>query len=89
MARARGMIGLNFKDFDALILPHCSSVHTWFMKQPLDLIFVNFTGQMLKMETEAQPWHIFFGPSGSETVIELPPATLCGIPIKMNDVLSW
>ena len=88
-ARARGMIGLSFDHFDGLILPECSSVHTWFMNQPLDLIFVGGAGITLKIEIEAGPWRFFFGPEGTKTVIELPAATLYGIPLERGDILSW
>jgi len=55
VARARGMIGLSFDRFDGLILPECSSVHTCFMGQALDLIFADGGGRTLGIEIEAGP----------------------------------
>ena len=75
--------------FDGLILPECAAVHTCFMNQPLDLIFVDGARRTLKIEIEAGPWRFFFGPDGTETVIELPAATLYGIHLEQGDILSW
>jgi uncharacterized membrane protein (UPF0127 family) len=87
--RARGMIGRKFDGFDALIFPSCSSVHTWFMGQRLDLIFVDRERRVLTFETEVSAWRFILGPRGACTVIELPPAALCGISMKRDDLLSW
>jgi uncharacterized protein len=87
--RARGMIGREFKGFDAFILPGCNAVHTWFMTKSLDLIFLNKERRVLRIENEAKPWKMFFGPSSARTVIELPPGRLCAISVSPDDVLVW
>ena len=87
--RARGMIGRRFDAFDALILPRCRSVHTWWMRQPLDLVFVDGAGRILGLEPAAAPWRVLIGPRGTTTVIELPPGRLCGISVQRGDLLAW
>ncbi len=87
--RARGMIGMNFQDFDAMILPSCRAIHTWFMSQPLDLIFVDDGRRAVSFETGVRPWRMMIGPQTACTVIELPPGRLSGIPMHCNDVLTW
>ncbi len=87
--RARGMIGRAFDGFDALILPHCRSVHTCFMGQALDLIFVDETKSVLETRTGVRPWRMVFGPRRCRSVIELPAGRLCGIALRQGDQLSW
>jgi len=87
--RARGMIGRKFDGFDALILPRCRSIHTWFMGQCLDIVFVDEARRVLGVEARVTPWRIIRGPRGTRDVIELPSGRLCGISIQHSDKLAW
>ncbi len=88
-ARARGMIANEFRDFDAMIFPRCRSIHTFFMGQALDVIFLDASGRVLGVHPGVRPWRIVMGPPGAATVIELPPGTLCGISVQLDDMVSW
>lgn len=74
--RLRGMIGRNFSNFDAMVFPRCSSVHTFFMSIPLDLVFLSGDGRVLKTVSDAQPWRPCFRCPGAKTVVELPEGTV-------------
>ena len=74
--RLRGMIGRKFTGFDAMIFPRCSSVHTFFMSFPLDLVFLSGEGRVLKTVPGARPWRPCFRCPGAKTVVELPDGTL-------------
>ncbi len=87
--RGVGMIGKSFNDFDALIIPRCRAIHTWFMSQPLDLIFVDREKKVLGLEVAIKPWRVIAGPPSTHDVIELPPHKLCGNLVECNDVLEW
>ncbi|MBI4028582.1 MAG: DUF192 domain-containing protein [Verrucomicrobia bacterium] len=87
--RARGMIGRRFDGFDAFILPRCRSIHTWWMSQPLDLIFVDQAGRVLDFRVGAKPWRWFIGARGTDAVIELPSGRLYGISVQRGDILTW
>ena len=53
-----------------MILAPCSSVHTFFMKFPIDIIFVARDGRVLKIRARCGPWRLAFG-LGAFAVIEL------------------
>ena len=74
--RLRGMIGRDFSSFDAMIFPKCSSVHTFFMAFPLDLVFLSGENRVLKTVPYAKPWRPCFRCPGSRTVVELPAGTV-------------
>lgn len=38
--------------------PRCSSVHTCFMRAPIDLVFVGACGEILRVERHVPPWRI-------------------------------
>ncbi len=88
-SRAQGMIGKKFKDFDALLIPSCRSVHTWFMTQSIDLIFVDTEKYVVEFRTQVKPWRMISGPSLANTVIELKAGTLCAGSLQRHDLLSW
>jgi uncharacterized membrane protein (UPF0127 family) len=87
--RLRGMIGRDFTAFDAMVFPDCASVHTFWMKMPIDLIYLDSDDQVLGCEQAARPWRAFFGPRGTKTIIELAAKALDGRVVEAGDQLSW
>ncbi len=75
-SRMRGMIGRKFTPFDALIFERCSAIHTVFMSQRIDVLFVGRENKILKTVESLAPWIPWCGCRGSLTVIELPPGTI-------------
>ena len=72
------IIGLMFKtgiDF-GLIIPGTSSIHTCFMKEEIDVVFINKEGTTLKILEKVSPWKPWIMKIGASTVIELPAGTL-------------
>ena len=49
--------------------PHCSSVHTWFMRYPLDIVFIDACGHVLQRHNGVGPWQVL-GCAGAWGVIE-------------------
>ncbi|MCC7518479.1 MAG: DUF192 domain-containing protein [Verrucomicrobiae bacterium] len=84
-ARAVGVLVAPFLSYDALLLPRCRSVHTWFLREALDLAFVDGDGVVRRTVERAGPWKFFFGPREACAVIELPAGTLCGIGVAVGD----
>ena len=78
LSRLSGMIGRRFVcgKFDALIFERCSSVHTCFMRYPLDLVFVDAGNRVVSVHRRIPPWRVVFGGKGSVSVIELPPGAI-------------
>lgn len=87
--RARGMIARRFEKIDAMILPRCRSIHTCFMSQALDVIFVDAEGRVVALEPGVSPWTFRVGPSRAFSVIELPPGAISDRMIRLGDTLSW
>lgn len=74
--RNRGLLGRDaLVPGAALILAPCSSVHTWFMRFAIDLLFVSRDGTVKKVRTAVPPWRIAFS-WGVLAVIELPAGTI-------------
>lgn len=95
-SRLFGMIGRRFVcgKFDALVFERCGSVHSCFMRYPLDLVFLDSANRVVSVVRRFPPWRVVFGGKGAVKVIELPPGaiefsgTQPGDIIDLNSTLS-
>jgi uncharacterized protein len=58
-SRRQGLLGRRgLTPGEALILAPCSSVHTAFMRFPIDLAFLDRSGRVIKTSAVVRPWRI-------------------------------
>lgn len=58
-SRSRGLLGRQGLDKDeGLLIKPCNSIHTFFMKFPIDAIFLDKKGRIVKIATGIQPWRL-------------------------------
>lgn len=73
------MIGLlgrrSLEPDEALLIPHCRSVHTWFMRFPLDVVFLDAAGVVVRMIEHLPAFRIVWV-RGADAVLELPAGTV-------------
>jgi uncharacterized membrane protein (UPF0127 family) len=72
---------------DALVIAPCGAVHTFFMRFPIDLVFVDRDGRVLKTRERVAPWRVA-GSLRAFATIELPAGTLERTKTARGDVLS-
>lgn len=56
---------------DILVFPRCRSVHTCFMRFPIDIAFIDVEGVVLECHESVDPWR-FLSCSGASFVLERP-----------------
>ena len=84
--RRRGLLGRDALDPDAaLVLAPCSGIHTFFMRFPIDVLFVRRDGVVAKVCGSMKPWRIAIA-FGALAVIELRAGAAAGI--ERGDVLT-
>ncbi len=87
--RARGMIGRKFSDqCDALIFEHCNAVHSLFMSQSLDLLFVSRENRILRVREGFPPWRLCERCGEAYLVIELPAGVIRRTGTETGDVID-
>jgi uncharacterized membrane protein (UPF0127 family) len=69
------LAGLQFRhtlasDAGLLLVP-CASVHTGFMRFPVDVVFLDRQGAVLAVRRNLRPWRLALGPPESHAAIEL------------------
>ncbi|HVT02929.1 MAG TPA: DUF192 domain-containing protein [Thermoanaerobaculia bacterium] len=55
-----------------LLIPRCSAVHTWFMRAPIDIVFLDEAAVVVSVRERVRPWRTQVGPSTATAVLELP-----------------
>ena len=86
--RNKGLLGRrSLEPGSAMILAPCSSVHTFFMKFPIDIVFVARDGRVLKVRARCGGWRLAFG-AGAFAVIELPQGAVEATGTKVGDRLE-
>jgi uncharacterized membrane protein (UPF0127 family) len=74
------MIGLlgraGLDEGDGLVIEPCDMIHTWFMRFPIDVLFVDRQGLVVNAVREMGPFRVANGRPAATTTIELPAGTL-------------
>ena len=71
-ARRRGLLGRDsLPAGHGMLIAPCSSIHTWFMRFSIDVIFVGRDGLVVKICRRVVPWRMVMG-WGAYATVELP-----------------
>ena len=77
--RAKGLLGIEkMTEFDALIISPCNSIHTFFMKFNIDVIFINNENKIVKIFENLKPWRMTRTYFTAKKVVELEAGSLKG-----------
>lgn len=74
---------------EALLFPHCRSVHTFGMRVPIDVVMVDAEQRVLAVHVAIRPWRIVRGPSGSVAVIEMAAGAVAAFGIVFGEIIQW
>lgn len=86
--RLRGLMGRRHWPADhAMVITPCTSIHTWFVRFPIDVIYLDAQGSVLRVVEDLRPWRMSFGPRRTACVVELCGGTLATCPVHPGDVL--
>ena len=65
---------------ECLILPRCSSIHTHFMRFPIDIVFLDETWVVVRVVPDLAPWKWAFEKKAAHVVeMQAGHAEMCGI----------
>lgn len=89
LERARGLLGTPVLEAGTglLILP-CNSVHTWFMKYSIDVVFLDKKSRIIKIVNNLKPYR-YTGAFRAHGVLELGAGTAEQIALQPGNLLLW
>lgn len=72
---------------DGLLLAPAWSIHTWFMRIAIDVVFLSADGRVLRVYPELPAWRLVSGTRHAQTVLEFGAGTLAQTPLVPGDLL--
>lgn len=87
---ASRIIGLMFRKApkgDGLLLEPCNSIHTFFMRYALDIVFISKKNEVVKIIRNIKPWRMTFVYFKARKTLEVPAGNLPS-DLKEGDILE-
>lgn len=73
---------------EGLIIRPCRSIHTFFMKFPIDVLFVNSKNRIVALYKNVKPYKILPIHLNSFYVVELPSGSISAMSIEKGDLIT-
>jgi uncharacterized membrane protein (UPF0127 family) len=90
LARGRGlMLAPPLPEGGGLVLEPCNSIHMFFMRYPLDILFLNKEGAVVFMYKGIKPWRVGRVVRGARMAVELPVGTIEESKTELGDQISF
>jgi uncharacterized protein len=71
--RTVGLLGTReLRPGEGLLIQRSPSIHMFFMRYPIDAVFVNNAGVITKVVESLKPWRVVWWAKGAQDCIELP-----------------
>lgn len=88
-SRSVGLLSKNsLSEYEALIIKPCCSIHTFFMKFKIDVLFVNKNNEIIALYENVKPFRILPIHFSSSYVIELAGGSISDKQITKGDLIS-
>jgi uncharacterized protein len=88
LTRLRGLLGrAGLEQGEGLLLRPASSIHMWFMRFPIDAVFLDRENRVLRVVEHLAPWRVA-GCRGAKAVVELPAGDAARVGLAVGDRLS-
>ncbi|MBI2371849.1 MAG: DUF192 domain-containing protein [Deltaproteobacteria bacterium] len=85
LSRLRGlMFARGLRPGQALLLPRCRAIHTGFVREPIDVVFLEATGHVLRLCDQLRPFRVRTCP-GACAVLELPAGSAARTQTSVGD----
>jgi uncharacterized protein len=73
---------------DGLLIRPTWSIHTWFMRFPIDVVFLDRDLTVLKLKEHVPPWRAA-AHRGAHSVLELPAGAARRVGLAVGERLAW
>ncbi|MHB9155985.1 MAG: DUF192 domain-containing protein [Endomicrobiales bacterium] len=87
LSRLLGLMGRRTPQ--ALFLSPCSGIHTFFMRFPIDAVFLDRAGRIVTVLPGLRPWRAALPALRARSVLELPAGAARRLSLKAGDILTF
>ena len=89
LTRMRGILGKkSFAPGSGLIITRCNSIHMFFMRFPIDVLFLDSSNKVVLALPQIKPWRISPICWKAKFVIELPAGTIPSSNTEISDQIN-
>ena len=74
---------------EGLLIERTSSIHMFFMRYPIDVVFVDRSGRVTRTVSRLRPWRLVWWARGARDCIELRAGALEGTDTAPGDQLAF
>lgn len=71
-----------------LLIPRCASVHTLFMRYPLDVVYLDAQGAVVKLVPALNPWRLSWGGTAATQTLEMTAGGIAHCGLALGDCLA-
>lgn len=90
LERGRGlMMAPPLPEGGGLVLDPCNSIHMFFMRYPLDVLFLDKDGNVVFLYFSIKPWRVGRIVRGAKVAVELPAGTIASSQTQLGDLLAF
>jgi uncharacterized membrane protein (UPF0127 family) len=87
-SRFWGLMGRrSLPNHEGLLIDPCNSVHTFFMRFPIDVLFLDEDDRVLKITTELRPFRVAVG-RGARRVLEIAAGRAASAGVRVGDKMT-
>lgn len=73
---------------EGLLITKCNSIHMFFMRFPIDVVFLNQSNEVVKVVPHLKPWSIVPPVAAAHSTLELPLGTIVNRNISVGDTIN-
>jgi uncharacterized protein len=86
-SRSKGLLGRSgLGEQEGLWIQPTSSIHMWFMRFPIDVVWAAEDGRVIKLVVNIKPWRMSFC-RGAKVALELPVGAIARSGVQVGDHL--
>ena len=74
---------------EGLLIERTASIHTFFMRYPIDVVFVDRAGRVTRTVSQLRPWRLIWWARGARDCLELRAGALDGTGTQKGDQLTF
>lgn len=90
IGRAIGLMGrARLAPGEGLLIRPCGDIHTFFMRFPLDVVFLDADDVVVRVVRGVGPWRLAFGGPGAHAVLEVAAGGVPAEAVAPGDRVSW
>ncbi|MFH1905269.1 MAG: DUF192 domain-containing protein [bacterium] len=87
--RTKGLIGhAKLDSGEGLLIKNCKAIHTWFMRFPIDVVFMDKNYCVVKTISQLKPFRLTFGGRSAQHVLELPSGAINSAQVRIGDMVN-